>query len=217
MANLPDLTLAPWQSCLRPETLAALRAMSKEQPVAGSTPDGELSILVERLNARKARNVLQLGTFLGWSALIIADQIKPRGGTLVTVDPSEHYLGICRRYAAAAGLGNVLTLAGQSQDEKLAGDFKSMGWDAIYIDTTHHYAQTRRELELYAGEVAGPLTTIFLHDASEYARQLDVEGRGGVKAAILEWLAEHKQWQGEICEPPKYPEAEFGLGVLWQR
>jgi hypothetical protein len=87
-------------------------------------------------------------------------------------------------------------------------------WDAIYIDTTHHYSQTCRELEIYCGRVATPGTLVLLHDASTHAQSLDVEGRGGVKAAIGEWLAAHPEWQGMICEPPVFPEAQFGLGVL---
>ncbi len=116
-----------------------------------------------------------------------------------------------------AGLGNILTMCHRSQDDELLTSVLSMDWDAIYIDTIHHYTQTRLELEIYAGQVARDNTLIFLHDASEFARGLDLDGQGGVKRAILEWLAAHPDWDGEICEPPAYPQALLGLGVLWKR
>lgn len=218
MANLPDLTLSPWRGRLAPGTLAALQRMAKDLPVGGSTPDGEMEILYALLDNHQARNVLQLGTFLGWSALIIADLIGRRGGTLVTTDVEPTYLENCRQYAAAAGLKNIVTQQASSTNAVFAKSLaETLAFDAIYIDTTHHYAQTKAEIELYAGGVAGPKTIILFHDASEFAKTLDVERKGGVKAAILEWLAEHKDWDGTIYEPPAFPEAEFGLGAIWRR
>lgn len=208
-----------YQGSLRPQTRAALARMAQEQDVRGSTPEGELNLIVGLLAAQGATNVLQLGTYLGWSALVLADLVHPRGFVL-TVDPHAGYLHQARRYAGLAGLNNLHFLEGLSQTEDVVAEVSggpstpSAGWDAIYIDTTHHYAQTGRELEIYCGRVAGPGTLVLLHDASAHAQSLDVEGRGGVKQAITEWLAAHPEWQGMICEPPVFPEAQFGLGVL---
>ena len=211
-----------YKTWLRPQTLAALARMAQEQDVRGSTPEGELNILVGLLAAQGATNVLQLGTYLGWSALVLADLVYPHG-YVVSVDPDPGYLQQAERYARLASLGNLHFIKGFSQDEdvaNLANEYLSGDpptWDAIYIDTTHHYTQTCRELEIYCGQVADLGTLVLLHDASTHAQSLDVEGKGGVKAAITEWLAAHPAWQGMICEPPVFPAAEFGLGVLSRR
>lgn len=201
---------------LRPQTRAALARMAQEQDVRGSTPDGELNIIVELLAAKGVSQVLQLGTYLGWSALVLADLVFPRG-LVFSVDPHAGYLQTARRYADLARLDNLHFIEGLSQADDVVAEVASTLWDAIYIDTTHHYAQTVKELDIYCGQVADPGTLVLLHDASEHARSLDVEGRGGVKAAITEWLAAHPEWQGMICEPPVFPQAEFGLGVLSRR
>jgi predicted O-methyltransferase YrrM len=206
-----------YQDALRPQTRAALARMAQEQDVRGSTPEGELNILVGLLAAQGATNVLQLGTYLGWSALVLADLVFPRG-LVVSVDPDDGYLQQAKHYARLAGLDNNISfLKGFSHDGHVVARAKLGPWDAIYIDTTHHYQQTVRELEIYCGRVADPGTLVLLHDASEHARSLDVEGKGGVKQAIHEWLAAHPEWQGMICEPPVFPEAQFGLGVLSRR
>ena len=213
---------AGYQEGLRPQTRAALARMAQEQDVRGSTPEGELNLLVGLLAAQGATKILQLGTYLGWSALVLADLVYPHG-YVVSVDPDPGYLQQAERYARLASLGNLHFIKGFSQDEdvaNLANEYLSGDpptWDAIYIDTTHHYAQTVRELEIYCGQVAGPGTLVLLHDASTHAQSLDVESQGGVKAAITEWLAAHPEWQGMICEPPVFPAAEFGLGVLSRR
>jgi predicted O-methyltransferase YrrM len=207
-----------YQDGLRPQTRAALARMAQEQDVRGSTPEGELNLIVAFLGVQRATNVLQLGTYLGWSALVLADLVYTRGFVL-TVDPEPGYLQQARRYARLAELNNLHCIQGFSQDEAViakvsGGPSPGSGWDAIYIDTTHHYAQTCRELEIYCGRVATPGTLVLLHDASTHAQSLDVEGKGGVKQAIHDWLAAHPEWQGMICEPPVFPEAQFGLGVL---
>jgi predicted O-methyltransferase YrrM len=207
---------AGYQEGLRPQTRAALARMAQEQDVRGSTPEGELNLIAGLLAAQGATNVLQLGTYLGWSALVLADLVHPRG-FVVTVDPHAGYLNQARRYAGLAGLNNLHFIEGLSQTEDVVAEVSAETWDAIYIDTTHHYQQTVKELEIYCGRVAGPGTLVLLHDASNHAQSLDVEGKGGVKAAITEWLAAHAEWQGMICEPPVFPEAQFGLGVLARR
>jgi predicted O-methyltransferase YrrM len=202
-----------YQDGLRPQTRAALARMAQEQDVRGSTPEGELNLIAAWLGVQRATNVLQLGTYLGWSALVLADLVYTRGFVL-TVDPDPGYLHQAQRYAHLAELNNVHFLLGCSQDDHVVANVRGETWDAIYIDTTHHHAQTVRELEIYCGQVAGPGTLVLLHDASTHAQSLDVEGKGGVKAAISAWLAAHPEWQGMICEPPVFPEAQFGLGVL---
>lgn len=205
-----------YQDGLRPQTREALARMAQEQDVRGSTPEGELNLIVGLLAAQGATRILQLGTYLGWSALVLAELAGPRG-FLFTVDPESGYLHVARRYTREAELNNVHFILGSSQDEAVVTDVLGTPWDAIYIDTTHHYAQTCRELEIYCGRVATPGTLVLLHDASTHAQSLDVEGKGGVKQAIHEWLAAHPEWQGMICEPPVFPEAQFGLGVLARR
>ena len=202
-----------YQDGLRPQTRAALARMAQEQDVRGSTPEGELNLIAGLLAAQGARQVLQLGTFVGWSTLVLADLVGPQG-RVVTVDPDWGFLMTTWHYAQMAALNNLTCQRGHSHDLAVIDLALAERWDAIYIDTTHHYAQTVRELEIYCGRVAGPGTLVLLHDASTHAQSLDVEGKGGVKAAITEWLAAHPEWQGMICEPPVFPEAQFGLGVL---
>ncbi len=197
-------------------TQLALDRLAAEQDVRGSTDAGALNLIAALVLASGAKNVLQLGTYLGWSALVLADLVGPKG-QVVTVDPDWGFLQIANHYSDLAGLHNLTYVVGFSHHDKVVAEVARTPWDAIYIDTTHHYAQTVAELEIYCGRVAGPGTLVLLHDASTHAQSLDVEGKGGVKAAITEWLAAHPDWQGMIYEPPAFPAALFGLGVLTRR
>ena len=65
-----------------------------------------MALLVKLLNVR---NVLEVGTFTGYSALAMA-QALPEGGRLIACDLSEEWTAIARRYWAKAGVADRIDL-----------------------------------------------------------------------------------------------------------
>lgn len=65
-----------------------------------------MALLVKLLNAR---NVLEVGTFTGYSALTLA-QALPEGGRLIACDVNEEWTAIARRYWAQAGVAERIDL-----------------------------------------------------------------------------------------------------------
>jgi len=53
----------------------------------------------------KAKRVLELGTFTGWSTIAMARALPP-GGSLVTCDVNEETTAVARRYAEEAGVAD---------------------------------------------------------------------------------------------------------------
>ncbi|HJQ50826.1 MAG TPA: O-methyltransferase [Gaiellaceae bacterium] len=53
----------------------------------------------------RAKHVLELGTFTGWSSIAMARALPP-GGSLVTCDVNEQTTAVARRYAEEAGVGD---------------------------------------------------------------------------------------------------------------
>jgi caffeoyl-CoA O-methyltransferase len=51
----------------------------------------------------RAKHVLELGTFTGWSSIAMARALPP-GGSLVTCDVNEETTAVARRYAEEAGV-----------------------------------------------------------------------------------------------------------------
>ena len=76
--------------------------MSAPQMMVGPLEGRFLALLV---GLTRARRVLELGTFTGWSSIAMASALEP-GGRIVTcdVDPEAHE--IARRYAEEAGLAD---------------------------------------------------------------------------------------------------------------
>jgi predicted O-methyltransferase YrrM len=98
------------------------------QMMVGSLEGRFLAYLV-RLS--RARRVLELGTFTGWSSIAMASAL-PEGGRLVTCDVNEETTAIARRYAEEAGVADRIEYRLGPGLETLAG--LDGPFDLVFID-----------------------------------------------------------------------------------
>lgn len=213
------MTMPLHKRLLMPATLEALAALHSSVNTTGTTPDDDLDVLAAILFAAGAKRILQLGTFLGASALVLADIARQNDSDharVLTVDPDPRMSESCRQYAAKAGLGGVIkTQDGLSTDPALFRQWAAEPWDAIYLDTTHQFAQTYEEIKLLS-QLCGPRTLFLFHDASTHAAAtLDIGRQGGVKAAITEFVLLNPRWQAFVFEKPAF--GQFGIGMMQKR
>ncbi len=106
--RLYDYILA--NSLREPEVLRRLREETAGLPGAGmqiSPEQGQfMALLVELIGARRT---LEIGTFTGYSALVVALAL-PTGGRVVACDVNEDTTAIARRYWAEAGVADKIEL-----------------------------------------------------------------------------------------------------------
>ena len=97
-------------SLREPAILAELRAETAKLPVANmqiSPEQGQLMALLVELTG--ARRILEIGTFTGYSSLVMALALPPEG-RVITCDISEEYTAVARRYWARAGVSDRIEL-----------------------------------------------------------------------------------------------------------
>jgi len=75
---------------------------SAPQMMVGPVEGAFLAFMV---HATKARRVLEIGTFTGWSSIAMASALPP-DGTLISCDVNADTSGIARRYAEEAGVAD---------------------------------------------------------------------------------------------------------------
>jgi caffeoyl-CoA O-methyltransferase len=75
---------------------------SNPQMMIGPVGGAFLSFVV---SMKQPRRVLEIGTFTGWSSIVMAAALPP-GGTLVACDVNEATTAIARRYAEEAGVAD---------------------------------------------------------------------------------------------------------------
>lgn len=92
-----------------------------------------MGLLIELLGVRKA---LEVGTFTGYSALAVAQNLPPNG-KLVACDVSEEWTSVARRYWHEAGLDDRIDLRLGPAVETLDGlveDGEEGAFDFAFID-----------------------------------------------------------------------------------
>jgi predicted O-methyltransferase YrrM len=112
---------------------AALEASAKAglPPIQVSPNQGKLLFLLAKLHG--ARNVLEIGTLGGYSAIWLARAL-PAGGRLTTLEADAKHAEVARDSIARAGLASVVDVRlGRALDTlpELAGDGP---FDLIFID-----------------------------------------------------------------------------------
>lgn len=174
--NLDDRLYAYLQgvSLREPPVLARLRAETLGLPMARmqiSPEQGQfMALLIQLLGARRC---LEVGAFTGYSALVCALALPP-DGELVTLDISEAWTAIGRRYWTEAGVGDRIRLqlgpAGASlrqlREDGQAGTFDFMFIDADktgysdYVEQGFHLVRAGGLIAidnvLWSGRVAEP-------------------------------------------------------------
>jgi caffeoyl-CoA O-methyltransferase len=133
--RLYDYILAT--SLREPDILRRLREETAKLPYAGMQigPDqGQfMALLVELIGATRT---LEVGTFTGYSALVVALALPPEG-RVVACDVSEEYTAVARRYWAQAGVADKIELhlaPALETLERLLAENAAGSFDFAFID-----------------------------------------------------------------------------------
>ena len=147
-----------------------LAAETRERTTAPQMMVGQLEghFLAELVRLSRARRVLELGTFTGYSSISMALAL-PSGGRVITCDVNDETNAIARRYAEEAGVADRIDFRlgpGLETIAKLEGPFDIVFIDADKPNYVNYYEATLPLLAddgvmivdntLWSGRVADP-------------------------------------------------------------
>ena len=126
------------ETLARPD--AVLEAALDDSEAAGlpaisvSPPQGKFLHLLARIQG--ARNILEIGTLGGYSAIWLARALPPGGGRLITLEVDANHAKVARANLARAGLANVVQVRlGRAIDTLPELEREGAGpFDFIFID-----------------------------------------------------------------------------------
>ena len=143
----------PVQSALREATTKLEWARMQISPDQGQF----MALLVKLINARRA---IEVGTFTGYSALVVA-QAMPEDAVVVACDISEEWTSIGRRYWQQAGVEDKIDLRLAPAAETLSQlieDGQSATYDFVFIDADKENQLSYYELCLQLVRPGGLIT-----------------------------------------------------------
>jgi caffeoyl-CoA O-methyltransferase len=160
-------TTAGWDGFARlaDETRAT---QSAPQMMVGDVEGAFLSFLV---TMTKAKRVLEVGTFTGWSSIAMARSLPPEG-RIVTCDVNEETTAVARRYAEEAGVADRIEYRTGPAVETLAtleGPFDLAFIDADKVGYVDYYEAVLPKLSP-GGVIAADNTLFGLESEGENAQ-----------------------------------------------
>jgi predicted O-methyltransferase YrrM len=164
---------------------AILEAALRESEAAGlpaisvSPPQGKLLNLLARVQG--ARNILEVGTLGGYSAIWLARALPPGGGRLITLEVDAKHAEVARANLARAGFANIAQVRlGRAIDTLPELEREGAGpFDLIFIDADK---QSNPEYFAWALKLARRGTVIVVDNVVRAGRVADA---GSSDAAVL--------------------------------
>lgn len=153
-----------------------------------------LSLLFGLISGNGLSRIVQCGHYVGYSTLLLSFLLRRMGvrNGLYSIDIDPEVTAYTKSWMRRAGLmpHTKLTIADSADPAQAVAAQAYLGGapQLVFIDSSHQYAHTLRELDLWYGRLTrGGL--IVLHDVSIYAASLDRSNEGGVQRAVNEWCA----------------------------
>lgn len=156
-------------------------------------------MLYDKVTETKAKTIVELGVMFGMSTKALLKAATENGGRLISVELNPDVLSLIRETLKSVGMDT-------SAWKDMVGDDMEVvkTWivpiDFLFIDTSHEYEHTLKELEAYSKFIV-PQGIIVLHDIRDPR----------VNRAIDDWLKLHDEWVFEDITPPN---DGWGLGLL---
>jgi predicted O-methyltransferase YrrM len=174
--------------------LASWYEETDRKSLVGECAVPAIAWLTSFVSANNVSRIVQLGSYAGYSALLLGWALRRMGKKhgLVAVDIDAPSLEFTQGWVQRAGVADqVKVLRADSSDPGIVGpieDYLGGAPQLVFIDSSHQYAHTVRELDLWYPHLA-PAGIIAMHDASEYAATFDSTALGGVRRALEVWRA----------------------------
>ncbi|MFD3513059.1 O-methyltransferase [Streptomyces sp. NPDC058657] len=119
----------------------AARTQALGPPAFMRVPHEQATLLTLLARLVNARNIVEVGTFTGYSTLALATGLSP-GGTILTCDISEEWTSVARKAWQDAGVGDRIDLRIGPALETVAALPAREDIDLVFLDADKpHYCQ----------------------------------------------------------------------------
>jgi predicted O-methyltransferase YrrM len=165
-----------------------------EQMASNAAALGFLGWLLRLIGAKR---VLEIGAFVGVSAMYFADSL-PADGRVVTIEKFDHFAGIARRNFAANGFENRIELVEGDAHEVLPNVADRGPFDFAFIDgNKERYADYFRLVEpMMSPRSIIAVDDVFFHGDALSPTPASEKGRG--VRAMLELVANSSTWDRAV-------------------
>ena len=173
------------------------------------TGSGYVLALYERAVEAKAKVIVELGTQIGHSTRALLKATIENNGHMHSVELNANSLALVGEAMKSGGADTSFWTAVPGDDLEVAKQW-TIHMDLLFLDTSHTYENTVKELESYSKFVV-PQGIIIMHDTY---MDRSVPEQYPVRRAVEDWLKNNGEWEFlDITTPGD----GWGLGLLRRR
>lgn len=140
------------------------------------------------------KRVLEIGAFIGVSAMYFARALPP-GGKVVSIEKFDHFAGIAQRNFHANGLSDKIDLYQGDAFEVIDSLPRDEMFDLIFVDGNkeRYLDYVLKTIPLLSPSGVVIVDDCFFHGDVSNAQATDVKGAG--TKAFMDWAAKQDGWQ----------------------
>ena len=191
------------------EYVSYIHQLSWEEFVTESvriTGSGYTLELYKRAVEAKAKDIVELGTQVGHSTRALLKAAIENGGHLHSVELNPNTLSLVGESMKSGGADTSFWTAIPGDDLEVVKQW-TIYMDFLFIDTSHTYENTLKELEAYSKFVV-PRGVIVMHDTHI---DRSVPEQYPVRRAVEDWMKNNEEWEFQDITTPR---DGWGLGLL---
>jgi predicted O-methyltransferase YrrM len=152
-----------------------------------------ISFLQGLIMGSSIKNIVQLGTYAGFSTLLIGYMMKRMDfqHSFITIDKDAETSAVAQYWINKSELNDHVTLIHSNSTninlpKKISEEFDNQAIQLLFISCSSQYEQTLEELDFWYAHVADK-GFIILHNATAFAARYDQTKEGGISRALSEW------------------------------
>lgn len=199
------------EGVLKPGIFEQLQAHPE---LPGESAWGTRNLLHALVLATRPKVVLEVGSHIGSASVVIGSALKANGfGRSYHLEPQDHYYEILSNFILSAELeGIAIPLKLFSTDAALL-DIVGNDVDLIFLDANHSYSHALTDIRI-CDKILSDKGLVLLDDVGHpHSGNICSEKRGGVRQALLDFVAQRPDYSVIFLEPPFWLNP-CGLAIL---
>jgi len=182
--------------------------------IPGDSGWGIRNLLYALILSTRPRIVLEVGAQIGAASLVIGAALRLNGfGKSYHLEPQDEYYRVLRDFISRAHLDKFAYPMQASSTDPLVGELVGDSADLIFLDANHDYSRAHHDLVTCSSFMA-PQGVMLIDDVGHrHSAEMCQEDRGGVRRALLDFVAARPEFSVIFLEPPFWLNP-CGLAVL---
>jgi predicted O-methyltransferase YrrM len=177
--------------------------MEKHPEAAGKSSWGTRNLLFSLVLSMRPKLILEIGAHIGSASIVIGSALKANNfGKLVCLEPQKHFYELLCGFIEKAGLGEFVYPLKILSTEINPSIHLGEKADFIFLDANHSYSNALKDIELSYSFLSENGLLILDDVGPTRSAEICGEKKGGVRKALLDYVASHDDLKVIFLEPP---------------